>query len=80
MKLMVCYDDSAAGAALNLVSRRARALDAKIYVVTSIKGGADIPRPEFVRSPICHFGSPLSGAYGEMTRGVQPGGSVPTSK
>jgi hypothetical protein len=39
MKLMVCYDDSAAGAALNLVSRRARALDAKIYVVTSIKGG-----------------------------------------
>ena len=50
MKLMVCYDDSAAaGAALNLVSRRARALDAKIYVVTSIKGGADILRTEFVR-------------------------------
>ena len=51
MKLMVCYDDSeAAGAALNLISQRARALNAKIYVVTSIKGGADIPRKEFVRA------------------------------
>ena len=48
---MVCYDDSeAAGAALNLISQRARALNAKIYVLTSIKGGADIPRKEFVRA------------------------------
>jgi hypothetical protein len=50
MKLMICYDDTvAAGAALNLASLRAGALNAKIYVVTSIKGGSDVPREEFVR-------------------------------
>ncbi len=51
MKFLVCYDDSdAAAGALKAAVQRARAFNAKVYVVTSIKGGPDVPRKDFVRA------------------------------
>ncbi len=51
MKFMVCYDDSdVAAAALKVATLRARAFNAKVYVVTSIEGGPDVPRENFVRA------------------------------
>jgi nucleotide-binding universal stress UspA family protein len=51
MKLMVCYDDSdGATAALKVAALRARAFNAKVYVVRSIKGGAEVPRVDFARA------------------------------
>ena len=48
MNLMICYDGSAASAAaLDVTARRAKQLEAKVLVVTSVTGGADIPREEF---------------------------------
>jgi nucleotide-binding universal stress UspA family protein len=50
MKFLVCYDDSnVAVDALKTAVQRAKAFNAKVYVVTSIKGGADVPRKLFVR-------------------------------
>ncbi len=51
MNFMVCYDDSnVAVDALKLAVQRAKAFNAKVYVVTSIKGGPDVPREVFVRA------------------------------
>jgi len=51
MKFLVCYDDSdVAAGALKAAVQRASALNAKVYVVTSIKGGADVPRMDFERA------------------------------
>lgn len=51
MKLMVCYDDSdGAAAALKVAALRARAFNGKVYVVRSIKGGAEVPRVDFARA------------------------------
>ena len=51
MKFMVCYDDSnVATDALKLAVQRAKAFNAKVYVVTSIKGGPEVPRKVFVRA------------------------------
>ena len=51
MNLMACYDDSnVALDALELAVQRAKAFNAKVYVVTSIKGGPDVPREVFVRA------------------------------
>ena len=48
MNLMVCYDGSAAATrALHIAAERARASGATILLVTSVAGGADIPREEF---------------------------------
>ena len=48
MNLMVCYDGSAAATrALDIAVERAKASGVKIYLVTSLAGGADIPREEF---------------------------------
>ena len=48
---MVCYDDSdVAQAALKLAALRAGTFNAKLYLVTSLKGGPDIPRMDFVRA------------------------------
>ena len=50
MNLMVCYDGSAAAnRALGIATERARASGAKILLVTSVAGGADIPREEFLK-------------------------------
>lgn len=50
MKFMVCYDDSNVAAdALKIAVQRAEVFNAKVYVVTSIKGGPDVPRKVFVR-------------------------------
>ena len=51
MKFLVCYDDSnVAKEALKVAVRRVKAFNAKLYVVTSIKGGPDVPRQDFVRA------------------------------
>jgi len=51
MKFMVCYDDSNVAAdALKLAVQRAKTFNAKVYVVTSIKGGPEVPRKVFVRA------------------------------
>ncbi len=48
MNLMVCYDGSAAATkALEIAGERARASGAMILLVTSVAGGADVPREEF---------------------------------
>ena len=48
MNLMVCYDgSSSATRALDIAATRARAFAAKVYLVTSVAGGEDIPREEF---------------------------------
>lgn len=52
MKIMVCYDTSReAGEALGLAKKHARAFDAeKVYVVTSMLGGRDVPRESFANA------------------------------
>ena len=51
MKFMVCYDESNVAAdALKLAVQRAKAFNAKVYVVTSIKGGPEVPRNVFVHA------------------------------
>ena len=51
MKFMVCYDDSNVAAdALKLAVQRAKTFNAKVYVVTSIKGGPEVPRKVFVHA------------------------------
>jgi nucleotide-binding universal stress UspA family protein len=52
MKIMVCYDSSReAGDALGLAKKHARAFEAeKIYVVTSMVGGRDVPREVFANA------------------------------
>jgi hypothetical protein len=89
MKLMVCYDDSdGATAALKVAALRARAFNAKVYVVRSIKGGAEVPRVDFARAEKgleqvkaqietqgieCKTQGPMPGAYGEMIGCYQTG-------
>ena len=48
MNLMVCYDGSAAATkALAIAGERAKASKAKVFLVTSVAGGEEIPREEF---------------------------------
>ena len=48
MNLMVCYDGSAAATtALEIAGERVKAAGGKIMLVTSVAGGADIPREQF---------------------------------
>jgi nucleotide-binding universal stress UspA family protein len=50
MNIMVCYDgSSAAGAALEVAKGRAKNFDAKIFLVTSMISGPQVPRDEFVK-------------------------------
>ncbi len=51
MNLMVCYDGSkAAKAALEVAKSRAKNFGAKIFLVTSMISGPQVPRDEFVNS------------------------------
>lgn len=51
MKIMVCYDKSkAAQNALEAAKKHAKAFEAKIYVVTSMAGGRDVPREDFAHA------------------------------
>lgn len=48
MKLLVCYDGSgAAREALVLAQSRAKMFDGKLFVVTAMAGGPEVPRKEF---------------------------------
>ena len=48
MKIMVCFDGSnVAKDALDLAKKRAKALGAKIELVTSMVGGPEVPKDEF---------------------------------
>lgn len=48
MKIMVCFDGSnVAKDALDLAKKRAKALGAKIQLVTSMAGGPEVPKDEF---------------------------------
>lgn len=48
MKIMVCFDGSnVAKDALDLAKKRAKALGAKIDLVTSMVGGPEVPKDEF---------------------------------
>ncbi len=48
MKIMVCFDGSnVAKDALDLAKKRAKALSAKIELVTSMVGGPEVPKDEF---------------------------------
>ena len=48
MKIMVCFDGSnVAKDALELAKKRAKALGAKIELVTSMVGGPEVPKDEF---------------------------------
>ncbi len=50
MEIMVGYDDSkVAKDALELAMQHAQAFDAKVHIVTSMVGGADVPRKKFER-------------------------------
>ncbi len=51
MKFLICYDDSdVAGEVLKVAVQRAKAFNGKVYVVTSMKGGPEVPRMDFVRA------------------------------
>ncbi len=51
MKIMVCFDGSnVAKDALDLAKKRAKALDAEIYLLTSMVGGSDVPINEFEKA------------------------------
>jgi len=51
MEIMVGYDDSkVAKDALELAMQHAQAFDAEVHIVTSMVGGADVPRKEFERA------------------------------
>ena len=51
MNILVCYDGSnVSKEALKLARKYAKIFNAKVYVVTSMKGGADVPRKEFERA------------------------------
>jgi nucleotide-binding universal stress UspA family protein len=51
MKIMVCIDGSnVAKDALELAKKRAKALDAEIYLLTSMVGGSDVPIDEFEKA------------------------------
>jgi len=51
MKIMVCIDGSnVAKDALDLAKKRAKALDAEIYLLTSMLGGSDVPINEFEKA------------------------------
>ena len=48
MKMMVCYDGSnVAKAALDLAKKQAKAVNAKIYLLTSMEGGPQVTLREF---------------------------------
>lgn len=50
MEIMVGYDDSkVAKDALELAMQHAQAFNAKVHIVTSMVGGADVPRKTFER-------------------------------
>ena len=50
MNLMVCYDGSkAAKAALEVAKSRAKNFGAKIFVVTAMVSGPQVPRDDFVK-------------------------------
>ena len=68
MKVMVCYDGSAAAIkALEIAAGRATASGATILLVTSVTGGADIPREEFQKK---------EDALKQIRRRLQQGGVV----
>ncbi len=51
MKIMVCFDGSnVAKDALDLAKKRAKALGAEIYLLTSMVGGSDVPINEFEKA------------------------------
>ena len=51
MKIMVCMDGSnVAKDALDLAKKRAKALGAEIYLLTSMVGGSDVPIDEFEKA------------------------------
>ena len=51
MKIMICFDGSnVAKDALDLAKKRAKALDAEIYLLTSMVGGSDVPIDEFEKA------------------------------
>ncbi|MDM8524869.1 universal stress protein [Desulfococcaceae bacterium HSG8] len=51
MEIMVCYDQSdAAKEALKVAEKHAEAFGAKVYVVTSMIGGREVPRDEFANA------------------------------
>jgi len=48
MNFLVCYDGTgAAREALELAQARAKMFDGKLFVVTAMTGGAEVPREEF---------------------------------
>jgi nucleotide-binding universal stress UspA family protein len=51
MKIMVCFDGSnVAKDALDLAKKRAKALNAEIYLLTSMLGGSEVPINEFEKA------------------------------
>ena len=51
MNIMVCYDGSdVAKDALKLARKHAKIFMAKIYLVTSMEGGPDVPKEEFEKA------------------------------
>ena len=51
MKIMVCFDGSnVAKDALDLAKKRAKALDAEMYLLTSMVGGPEVPIDEFEKA------------------------------
>lgn len=51
MNILVGYDGSKVGAdALELAKKYARAFDAKVFIVTSMAGGPEVPREDFEKA------------------------------
>ena len=51
MKILVGYDGSKVSAdAIKLAIRHAKAFNGKVYIVTSMEGGPQVPREDFERS------------------------------
>jgi nucleotide-binding universal stress UspA family protein len=51
MNILVGYDGSkVANDALELAIQQAKAFDAKVYIITSMKGGPEVPREDFERA------------------------------
>ena len=51
MNILVGYDGSkVANDALELAIQQAKAFDAKVHIVTSMKGGPEVPREDFERA------------------------------
>jgi nucleotide-binding universal stress UspA family protein len=71
MNILVGYDNSnVANAAIELSKRHARAFNARIFLVRSMKGGADVPSKDFTNAELEL--NRANAAYGEESIASEP--------